>query len=197
MGNDTRDHPIAIAGVVAGVLPALSGLVGLTTLTGWYPATGVQATAAVVAAVAAVVVGLAGRRRADRATLAFAVAVVLLALAWVPVPPALWPLTTILRVASKGLLLAFGVLVVQRSSGLTRLAGWLVAGGAVVWLLGGVVVWFGVVPDASQELLGALFLVGPVGMFVGFLAAALLFAGPLLRPVGRGARYLWSTADVR
>ncbi|MCJ1713066.1 hypothetical protein ACLBWP_16190 [Microbacterium sp. M1A1_1b] len=197
MGNSTRERLIALAGVVAALLPAVDGVAGLATLTTWYPGRGVLATGAVVAALCAVVIGLGAWRRADRTTLALALSVVLFALTWLPVPLGLWPISAIALLASQALLIAFGVLVARRSTGLTRITGWSVAAGGIVWLLGGLVTWFGAVPNASQELLGALFVIAPLGMLIGFLAAAVLFAGPLLRPVAQGARYLWSTAEVR
>lgn len=73
----------------------------------------------------------------------------------------------------------------------------MIAVAAAVWLVGGFSLWFGTSPDASEGLLDVLVTLPALGQAVAFLTAALLFVGPLLRPVGAGARYLWSTAEVR
>lgn len=75
--------------------------------------------------------------------------------------------------------------------------GFALAVGAFVWLSGGLAIWLGTLPGTSQTVLTVLFAIPAVGQFAAFVAAALLFAGPLLRPVCAGGRYLWSTADVR
>jgi hypothetical protein len=181
MDTVVRARWIALAGVAAALTSAVDRTLPVVVIGG----------------VAAVVVAVVAWRRPDRASLAFALSVVLQALAWVPFPTALWPVSTILWTAAQALLVTFGVLVVRRSSGLVRIAGWVVSVGAAAWLLGTLALSSSVVLDASQETLSALFAVPAAGQFIAFVAAALLFAGPLLRPVGDGARYLWSTADVR
>ncbi|PZF06554.1 hypothetical protein DEJ01_04125 [Curtobacterium sp. MCLR17_040] len=48
-----------------------------------------------------------------------------------------------------------------------------------------------------QESLGVAFAVPGLLQTVAYLAAAVLVAVPLLRPVGRGAGVLWASAEVR
>ncbi|MFZ6990918.1 hypothetical protein ACO0E1_03415 [Curtobacterium sp. RRHDQ66] len=197
MDAAVRDRWIALAAVVAALAPALSGFAGLVTLTQWDPGTIALRVGAVVGGLAAVVVGWVAWRRSDRTTLGFALAVLCFALSWVPLGALSFPVSTILSIASEALLIAFGVVVLRRSTGATRIAGWVIAVAAAVWLLGGLAIWLGTLPQATQTMLTILFTTPAVAQIVAFLAAAALFVGPLLRPVRAGARYLWTTADVR
>ncbi len=197
MDAAVRDRWIALAAVVAALAPALSGFAGLVTLTQWDPGTVALRVGAVVGGLAAVVVGWVAWRRSDRTTLGFALAALCFALSWVPLGALSFPVSTILSIASKALLIAFGVVVLRRSTGATRIAGWVIAVAAAVWLLGGPAIWLGTLPQATQTMLTVLFTTPAVAQIVAFLAAAALFVGPLVRPVRAGARYLWTTADVR
>lgn len=192
-----QDRWVALAAVLAALGPALGGTAGLVTLTQWDPGTRSLVVGAVVAGLAAVLVGLHARRRSDRTTLGFALAALLYTLSWVPLGAASFPVSTILSTASQALLVTFGVVVARRSTGAARIAGGVVAVAAAVWLLGGLAVWFGTLPGTSQAVLTALFAIPASGQVTAFLVAAVLFVGPLVRPVGDGVRSLWSTADVR
>jgi len=197
MDAAVRDRWIALAAVVAALVPALSGFAGLVTLTQWDPGTVALRVGAVLGGLAAVVVGWVAWRRSDRTMLGFALAALCFALSWVPLRALSFPVSTILSIASEALLIAFGVVVLRRSTGATRIAGWVIAVAAAVWLLGGLGLWFAALPQVTQTMLSVLFAIPAVAQIVAFLAAAALFVGPLLRPVRSGARYLWTTADVR
>jgi hypothetical protein len=200
MGSTTtnrQEQRTALAGVVAALAPALAGVLGLVVFAGWYLEPPVRIVGAVVGGVAAVVVALAARRRRDRATLGFAVSVMCFALSWLPLGSASFAVGSILALAAQALVIAFGVMVLRRSTGAARVAGWVVASAGAVWLVGGLAIWLGTLPGVSQEALTVLFTLPAAGQAVAFLTAALLFVGPLVRPVGDGARYLWSTAEVR
>lgn len=188
---------MALAAVLAALGPALGGTAGLVTLTQWDPGTRSLVVGAVVAGLAAALVGVHAWRRSDRTTLGFALAALLYTLSWVPLGAASFPVSTILSTASQALLVTFGVVVARRSTAATRIAGGVVAVAAAVWLLGGLAVWFGTLPGTSQAVLTALFAIPASGQVTAFLVAAVLFVGPLVRPVGDGVRSLWSTADVR
>lgn len=196
-GTTTRGRLTALAAVVAGLGAAVGGVAGLGVLTQWDPGAWVLVVVGVVTAAAALVVGLSAARRADRTSLGFAVAALCTALAGLGIGSPAIPVATILTTAAQALLVAFGVLVVRSGSGASRAAGWVVAVGAAVWLLGGPALWLGTLPGTTQTGLTVLFAVPAAGRVVAFVVAALLFAGPLVRPVGDGARFLWSTADVR
>ncbi len=197
MTTNRQEQWIALAGVVAALAPALTGVAGLVVSTGWYLEPPMRTAGAVVGGIAAVVVALAARRRHDRAALGFALSVLCFALTWLPLGAASFAVGSILSLASQALVIAFGVMVLRRSTGAARAAGWVIAVAGAVWLVGGLTIWFGTLPGASQELLTLLFTFPALGQAVAFLTAALLFVGPLVRPVGAGARYLWSTAEVR
>ncbi|PZE82492.1 hypothetical protein [Curtobacterium sp. MCBD17_032] len=151
----------------------------------------------VVGLVAGAVTAVLAARRGDRATLGFGITAVALPLG-VLLPTALHPVATVLLLVARVLLVVFGVVLVMRSSGSRRAAGWFVTVGAGVWLLSETAmnvlfrVWI-----PPQEALLPLFTVPQVGQFVAFAAAALVFVPPLVRPVGAGVRRLWDTADVR
>ena len=197
MTTNRQEQWTALAGVVAALAPALSGVVGLVLLTDWYLEPPVLIVAAVIGGVAAVLLALAAHRRHDRVTLGFAVSVLCFALWWLPLGGASFAVSSILTLASQALAVAFGVMVARRGRGASRVAGWVIAVAASVWLVGGFTMWFGTSPSAPQGLVDVLVTLPAAGQAVAFLTAALLFVEPLLRPVGAGARYLWSTAEVR
>ena len=197
MTTNRQEQSTALAGVVAALAPALSGVVGLVLLTDWYLEPPVLIVAAVIGGVAAVLLALAAHRRHDRVTLGFAVSVLCFALWWLPLGGASFAVSSILTLASQALAVAFGVMVARRGRGASRVAGWVIAVAAAVWLVGGFTLWFGTSPSAPQGLVDVLVTLPAAGQAVAFLTAALLFVVPLLRPVGTGARYLWSTAEVR
>lgn len=206
---------IALAAVVAALVPALSVIVGwLPFVVGWPdPSNPVLRALVVVGLLAALVVAVHAIRRRDRVLLTFAIAAVAFPLASV-LPRGVDPVATILFLVARVLLLVFGVLLVRRaahpgadrtaaesetgSRRLQRTAGWAVMSGAGLWLGAELVeqlafrVWM-----PPQEALFGLFAIPQVGQLVAFVAAAVCFAPPLLRPVGAGVRRLWDTADVR
>jgi hypothetical protein len=184
----------ALAAVVAALVPAVTVVVGwLDRMAEWPTSSGLGVVGLVAGAVTAVLAA----RRGDRATLGFGIAAVALPLG-VLLPTVLHPVATVLLLLARVLLVVFGVVLVVRSSGPRRTAGWFVTVGAGVWLLSEAAmnvllrVWI-----PPQEALLPLFTVPQVGEFVGFTAAALVFVPPLVRPVGAGVRRLWDTADVR
>jgi hypothetical protein len=197
MTTDVQERWTALAAVVAALAPGLTGVVGLVLLTQWYLEPPVLIVGAVIGGVAAAAVAVAAYRRHDRVTLGFAVSVLCSALGWLPLGGASFAVSTILTLASQALAVAFGVMVARRGRGATRIGGWVIAVAAAVWLLGGFSLWFGTSPSASQGLVDVLVTLPAFAEAVAFLTAALLFVGPLVRPVGDGARYLWSTAEVR
>jgi len=200
MGSTTTNRQeqwTALAGVVAALAPALAGVLGLVVFAGWYLEPPVRIVGAVVGGIAAVVVALTAGRRHDRAALGFAVSVICFALSWVPLGGASFAVGSILVLASQALVITFGVMVLRRSTGAARAAGWVITVAGAVWLVGGLAIWLGTLPGVSQQALTLLFTLPAAGQAVAFLTAALLFVGPLVRTVGDGARYLWSTAEVR
>lgn len=197
MDAAVKNRWIALAAVVAGLAPALSGFAGIVSLTQWDPGLVALQVGAVLGGLGSVVVGWSAWRRSDRPTLGFALAALCFALGWIPFGALSFPISTILSIASDALLIAFGIVVLRRSSGATRFAGWAIVVATAVWLLGGLGLWLVIVPEATQTTLTVLFTISGVAQIVAFLAATALFVGPLLRPVRAGARYLWSTADVR
>jgi len=200
MGSTTTNRQeqwTALAGVVAALAPAFAGVLGLVVYAGWYLEPPVRVAGAVVGGIAAVVVAIAAGRRRDRAAVGFAVSVMCFALTWLPLGGASFAVGSILALASQALLITFGVMVLRRSTGAARAAGWVITVAGAVWLVGGPAIWLGTLPGVSQDALTLLFTLPAAGQAAAFLTAALLFVGPLLRPVGDGARYLWSTAEVR
>lgn len=195
---------IPLAAVVAGLVPALSVVADwLQFAVGWPDRFGIgMRTLVVVGLLAAAVVTVDALRRHDRVVLSFDIAALAFGVASV-LPRGFDPVATILFLVAQVLLLVFGILLVRLTAGpdsarLQRAAGRLIAVGAGLWIAADVAeqlvfrVWM-----PPQEALVGIFAIPQVGQFVGFLAAALLFAPPLLRPVGAGVRRLWDTADVR
>jgi hypothetical protein len=206
---------IALAAVLAALVPALSVIAGwLPFVVGWPDPSDLGLRALdVVGLLAALVVAVHAMRRHDRDLLTFAIAAVAFPLASL-LPRGVNPVATILFLVARVLLLVFGVLLVRRqarpgsdttasgsrtgSGRLPRTTGWLVVAGAGLWLGAELVeqlvfrVWM-----PPQEALFGLFAIPQVGQLVAFVAAAVFFAPPLLRPVGAGVRRLWDTADVR
>ena len=193
----TRARLTALAAVVAGLGAGFGGARGLVPLVQWDPGAWALVVVGVLTAAAALVLGLSAARRADRTSLGFAVAALCTSLAGLGIGSPAFPAGTILTTAAQALLIAFGILVARSGSGASRVVGWVVAVGAAVWLLGGPALWLGTLAGTTQTELAILFAVPAAGRVVAFVVAALLFAGPLVRPVGDGARFLWSTADVR
>lgn len=195
---------IALAAVVAALVPALSVVADwLQFAVGWPDRFGSgMRTLVVVGLLAAAVVTVDALRRHDHGVLSFGIAALAFGVASV-LPRGFDPVATILFLVAQVLLLVFGILLVRLTVGpdsgrLQRTAGRLVAVGAGLWIAADVAeqlvfrVWM-----PPQEALVGIFAIPQAGQFVGFLAAALLFAPPLLRPVGAGVRRLWDTADVR
>ncbi|PZE38325.1 hypothetical protein [Curtobacterium sp. MCPF17_031] len=213
MHDTTRDRLTALAAVIAALVPALAVVASWLQLALAWPeqyAVGFRAVMG-IGLVAAIVVTVRALRSRDDVLLAFALAVLAYALAGL-VPSAVWAVGTVLFIAARVLLFVFGVLLVLRtrpsttadttagaaSGPLHRVAAWAVLVGAAVWLAWTVVepVLFGFwMPP--QDALTTLFAVPLTGLFVACVGAELVFAPPLLRPVGDGARRLWETADVR
>jgi hypothetical protein len=217
MHDTTRDRPTALAAVVAALVPALAVVAAWLqlALTWQEQYTLGFRTVMVVGVLAAGLVAVRGLRGHDHVLLAFALAALTYSLAGL-VPGAVWGLGTVLFVAARVLFVVFGVLLVlhtstgpststgsSTSTGATggrvhRVAAWAVLVGAGVWLAWTVVepVFFGLwMPP--QDALTAVFAIPQTAQFVASVGAVLLFAPPLVRPVGDGARQLWETADVR
>ncbi|WP_336697365.1 hypothetical protein [Curtobacterium sp. USHLN213] len=125
--------------------------------------------ATVVAGVCGAVVLVAALRSRDRRAIAFGVAA----------------------------LVAFGVLTVRGLRGPQRVLGWVVTIAAALWFVVSVLTQTVPPPSTAQEVLAVVYAVPGVLQAVVFLAAAVLVAVPLLRPVGAGAGSLWSSAEVR
>ncbi len=94
-------------------------------------------------------------------------------------------------------LVAFGVLTVRGLRGPQRVLGWVVTIAAALWFVVSVLTQTVPPPSTAQEVLAVVYAVPGVLQAVVFLAAAVLVAVPLLRPVGAGAGSLWSSAEVR
>lgn len=217
MHDTTRDRLTALAAVVAALVPAIAVVASWLQVALTWPdqySIGFRAVMAVGLAAAAVVT-MQALRSHDHVLLAFALAALMYSVAGL-VPGAAWPLGTVLFIAARVLLFVFGVLLVLRtrssttadtatdttagaaSGPLHRVAAWAVLVGAGIWLAWTVVepVLFGFwMPP--QDALTVLFAIPQTAQFVAFVGALLVFAPPLLRPVGDGARRLWETADVR
>ncbi|PZF61462.1 hypothetical protein DEJ33_16525 [Curtobacterium sp. MCPF17_047] len=217
MHDTTRDRLTALAAVVAALVPAIAVVASWPQVALTWPdqySIGFRAVMAVGLAAAAVVT-IEALRSHDHVLLAFALAALTYSVAGL-VPGAAWPLGTVLFIAARVLLFVFGVRLVLRtrpstttdtttdttagaaSGPLHRVAAWAVLVGAGIWLAWTVVepVLFGFLMP-PQDALSVLFAIPQTAQFVAFVGALLVFAPPLLRPVGDGARRLWETADVR
>lgn len=172
-------------------------LFGLHGVTGFWPLWGMMGAlariAVLVGGVAAVVVLIAGFRARDRRALAVGTSAVAFALAWwVP-----GVLGSALYFVAEAALVAFGLLTVRSAVGVHRVLGWVVTIAAAGWFVSGLLTQTVAPPTTSQEVLVVLFAIPSVFQAGAYLAAAVLVAMPLLRPVGRGAGALWSSAEVR
>ncbi|MBT1676925.1 hypothetical protein [Curtobacterium aurantiacum] len=193
MQSSTGVRVVSAAAVVAALVFGASGVLGTIWLAPWELSPTWLQAGAVVAGLAGVVVLVAAVRARDRRALAFAVSVLAFALLW-PAPG--WAVEVLLVVA-QGALVAFGVVTVRSEPGVQRAFGWIVTVAAAAWFVTALLmvsVPLGALPqtalDAAVSLPGLL-------QTVAYLAAAVLVAVPLLRPVGRGVGALWASAEVR
>ncbi|OII05304.1 hypothetical protein [Curtobacterium sp. MCBA15_008] len=193
MQHVTGERLIALAATVATVLAALSGIAAAVVLTQWDPPRALLAAGAVLAGIAALVTGVAAWRAADRALLAVAVSVLAFALSSAVSGIAI----TVLVVVAQGALVAAGVIVARAARGTRRALGWTVVVAAVGWFV--TLLALSTIPlvALSQVALDVAVALPYVLQTVAYLAAALLVAVPLFRPVRAGAAHLWDTAQVR
>lgn len=193
MQNITGVRVVSAAAVVAAVVFGARGLVGTIWLASWDLPNGLLLVATALAGLAAAVVLVAAVRARDRRALAFAVSVLAFALLW-PVPG--WA-TEVLLVVAQGGLVAFGVLTVRNEDGVQRAFGWVVTVAASLWFVAALLSNTALILATPQEALGIVLAVPGLLQTVAYLAATVLVAVPLLRPVGRGANALWVSAEVR
>lgn len=193
MQNITGVRVVSAAAVVAAVVFGARGLVGTIWLASWDLPNGLLLAATALAGLAAAVVLVAAVRARDRRALAFAVSVLAFALLW-PAPG--WA-TEVFLVVAQGALVAFGVLTVRNEDGVQRAFGWVVTVAASLWFVTALLSNAVLLTALPQEALGITFSVPGLLQTVAYLAATVLVAVPLLRPVGRGANALWASAEVR
>lgn len=193
MQNITGVRVVSAAAVVAAVVFGARGLVGTIWLASWDLPNGLLLVATALAGLAAAVVLVAAVRARDRRALAFAVSVLAFALLW-PAPG--WA-TEVLLVVAQGALVAFGVLTVRNEDGVQRAFGWVVTVAASLWFVAALLSNTVLILATPQEALGIVLAVPGLLQIVAYLAATVLVAVPLLRPVGRGANALWVSAEVR
>lgn len=193
MQNITGVRVVSAAAVVAAVVFGASGLVGTIWLAPWDLPDGLLLVCTVLAGLAGAVVLVAAIRARDRRALAFAVSVVAFALLW-PAPG--WA-TEVLLVVAQGALVAFGVLTVGGEQGVQRAFGWVVTVAASLWFVTALLSNTVLLPALPQEALGVTLAVPGLLQTVAYLAATVLVAVPLLRPVGQGVNALWASAEVR
>ena len=193
MQHVTGERLISLAATVATVLAALSGLAAAVVLTQWDPPRALLVAGAVLAGVAALATGVAAWRTKERALLAVAVSVLAFALSSAVSGIAV----TVLVVVAQGALLAAGVIVARAARGARRALGWVVAVAAVGWFV--TLLALSTIPlvALSQVALDVAVALPYVLQAAAYLAAALLVAVPLVRPVRAGAAHLWDTAQVR
>ena len=193
MQHVTGERLISLAATVATVLAALSGLAAAVVLTQWDPPRALLVAGAVLAGVAALATGVAAWRTKERALLAVAVSVLAFALSSAVSGIAV----TVLVVVAQGALLAAGVIVARAARGARRALGWIVAVAAVGWFV--TLLALSTIPlvALSQVALDVAVALPYVLQAAAYLAAALLVAVPLVRPVRAGAARLWDTAQVR
>lgn len=193
MQNITGVRVVSAAAVVAAVVFGARGLVGTIWLASWDLPNGLLLVATALAGLAAAVVLVAAVRARDRRALAFAVSVLAFALLW-PAPG--WA-TEVLLVVAQGALVAFGVLTVRNEDSVQRAFGWVVTVAASLWFVAALLSNTALILATPQEALGIVLAVPGLLQTVAYLAATVLVAVPLLRPVGRGANALWVSAEVR
>ena len=193
MQNITGVRVVSAAAVVAAIVFGARGLVGTIWLAPWDLPSGLLLVATALAGLAGAVVLVAAVRARDRRALAFAVSVLAFALLW-PAPG--WA-TAVLVVVAQGALVAFGVLTIRNEDGVQRAFGWVVTVAASLWFVTALLSNTVLILAIGQEALGIVLAVPGLLQTVAYLAAAVLVAVPLLRPVGRGVNALWASAEVR
>lgn len=193
MERATGERLAALLAAVATLIAGLSGIAAAVVLTQWDPPRALLVAGAVLAGIAAVVVGAVAWRSASRPLLAVAVSVLAYALSSAVSGVAI----TVLVVVAQAALIAFGVLVARSAQGAGRVLGWTVVVAAAGWfvtLLALSTVPLFLLPQWGLDVAVSL---PYVLQAVGYLAATVLVAVPLLRPVASGAAQLWSSAEVR
>lgn len=193
MQSSTGVRVVSAAAVVAALVAGVGGALGTLWFLSWGPPSGVVQAGAVLAGIAGVVVLVAALRTGDRRALAFAVSVLAFAVMWVG--PA-WAVGVLL-VVLQGALVAFGVLTSRDEWGAQRVLGRIVAAAAAGWFVAALLLSNVPFDGLSQEALGVVLSLPALLQTVAYLAAAVLVAVPLLRPVGRGVGALWASAEVR
>jgi len=193
MQHVTGERWASAAAATAAVVAALGGLAGAVALTQWDPGPTVLLVGAVVAGVAAAAAAGWSWRNGDRVLFTAAVSVLAYALSWV----APGVLVTVVVVVAQGALLASGVRTIRSARGTRRALGWTAAIAAALWFVSLLSLSTPLLVALPQDSLGVTLSLPYLFQTLGYLAAAALVAGPLLRPVGAGARSLWSSAEVR
>lgn len=192
MGNTTGVRVVSAAATVAALVFGVEGLSDASGVLAFGPPA-LRLVATVVAGVCGAVVLVAALRSRDRRAVALGVAVLAFALAWAVSGPIAAALYWIARAA----LVAFGVLTVRGLRGPQRVLGWVVTIAAALWFVASLLTQTVPPPSTAQEVLVVVYTIPSLLQAVAFLAAAVLVAVPLLRPVGAGAGSLWSSAEVR
>ncbi|MFS2029105.1 MULTISPECIES: hypothetical protein [unclassified Curtobacterium] len=192
MGNTTGVRVASAAAIVAALVFGAEGLGDAWGVLAFGPAA-LRLAGTVVAGVCGAVVLVAALRSRDRRALAFGVAVLAFALAWAVSGPIAAALYWIARAA----LVAFGVLTVRGLRGPQRALGWIVTIAAALWFIAALLTQTVPPPSTAQAVLVVVYAIPSLLQAIAFLAAAVLVAVPLLRPVGTGVSSLWSSAEVR
>ena len=192
MGNTTGVLVASAAAIVAALVFGAEGLGDAWGALAFGPPA-LRLAGTVVAGVCGAVVLVAALRSRDRRALAFGVAVLAFALAWAVSGPIAAALYWIARAA----LVAFGVLTVRGLRGPQRALGWIVTIAAALWFIAALLTQTVPPPSTTQAVLVVVYAIPSLLQAIAFLAAAVLVAVPLLRPVGAGAGSLWSSAEVR
>jgi hypothetical protein len=192
MGNTTGVRVASAAAIVAALVFGAEGLGDAWGALAFGPPA-LQLAGTVVAGVCGAVVLVAALRSRDRRALAFGVAVLAFALAWAVSGPIAAALYWIARAA----LVTFGVLTVRGLRGPQRSLGWIVTIAAALWFVAALLTQTVPPPSTTQAVLVVVYAIPSLLQAIAFLAAAVLVAVPLLRPVGTGVSSLWSSAEVR
>lgn len=192
MGNTTGVRVASAAAIVAALVFGAEGLGDAWGVLAFGPPA-LRLAGTVVAGVCGAVVLVAALRSRDRRALAFGVAVLAFALAWA-VPG---PIASGLYWVARAALVAFGVLTVRGLRGPQRALGWIVTIAAAMWFIAALLTQTVPPPSTAQEVLVVVYAIPSLLQAIAFLAAAVLVAVPLLRPVGTGVSSLWSSAEVR